>query len=198
MTKPLVTRDEVCEVIDLWQARHGEGSVVTRAFVADVRRGEITRWKNVNAHDLFVFSSPRPRLLLALRSAIVLIPILLTWLAISQVIDPYATYVQNVDSSANFLWFWQSNPGGNFASYWRLSHVAIVDAMLLAALVVLSVRISWRETAVLERDERDYGELIQVVHVALAETLDPLVHAQPEPSSQLQLPLTLHPELAPR
>ena len=53
MTGPLVTRDDVCAAIELWQARHGEGSVVTRAFVADVRSGvDMTRWKNDDTTQL--------------------------------------------------------------------------------------------------------------------------------------------------
>lgn len=199
MSTSLVSRDEVCHVVDTWCARDGYvTSALTRSFVDDLRDDrDISRWTDVRAEDLFAFSSPRPRMLLALRAAIVLLPILLTWLAISQVIDPYATYVQNVDSSANFLWFWQSNPEGAFASHWRLSYVALIDAGLLAALVVLSVRISWHETAVFERDERDYDELIQMVNVFLAGYSSP-PSVQPEPSSQHQSQPRSHQEHAPQ
>ena len=199
MNTSLVSREDVCRVSDAWlsDGRH-TSSVLTRSFVDDVRNGrDMSRWKDVRADDFFAFSSPRPRVLLAIRAAIVLLPILLTWLAISQVIDPYATYVQNVDSSANFLWFWQSNPNDAFASHWRLSFVALLDAVLLAALVVLSVRISWHETAVLEKDERDYDELIQIVNVFLAGVVFQSC-VPPEPSLQHQSPPRSHPELAPR
>jgi len=199
MSTALVSRDDVCRVVDAWLARNGySSSVLTRSFVDDVRHGQdMSRWKNVRAEDVFAFSSPRPRVLLALRAAIVLLPILLTWLAISQVIDPYARYVQNVDSSANFLWFWQSNPSEAFAAHWRLSFVALLDAALLAALVVLSVRITWHETAVFEKDERDYDELIQIVNVFLADD-ESRSCAQPEPSSQHPPPPKSHQELAPQ
>jgi hypothetical protein len=200
MTTCLVSRDDVCAVVERWMSRHGDASsVLTRSFVADVCDGrDVSRWKDVRAEDLFVFSSPRPRVLLAARSAIVLLPILLTWLAISQVIDPFATYVQNVDASANFLWFWQSNPDGAFASHWRLSYVALLDAALLAALVVLSVRISWYETAVIERDECEYDALIQMVNVFLVGEQPLLFPVRPEPSSQHQSPPESHQEFAPR
>ena len=199
MSASLVSREDVCRASDAWLSgdRH-TSSVLTRSFVDDVRNGrDMSRWKDVRADDIFAFSSPRPRVLLAIRAAIVLLPILLTWLAISQVIDPYATYVQNVDSSANFLWFWQSNPGDAFAAHWRLSYVALIDAGLLAALVVLSVRISWHETAVFEKDEREYDELIQIVNVFLAGYSTPL-SAQPEPSLQHQSPPKSHLERAPQ
>lgn len=200
MTTSLVSRDDVCAVVEHWMSRHGDtSSSLTRSFVTDVCDGrDVSRWKDVRAEDLFVFSSPRPRVLLAARSAIVLLPILLTWLAISQVIDPFATYVQNVDASANFLWFWQSNPDGAFASHWRLSHVALLDAALLAALVVLSVRISWYETAVIEKDEHEYDALIQTVNVFLVGEQPLLCPVQPEPSSQHQSPPESHQEFAPR
>lgn len=195
MSPALVPRDEVCRVIGKWlEHDNGVSSGLTRTFIDDVRNGrDMSRWKDVRAEDLFMFSSPRPRVLLALRAAIVLLPILLTWLAISQVIDPYATYVQNIDSSANFLWFWQSNPSEGFASHWRLSQVALLDAALLAALVVLSVRISWHETAVCEKREREYDELIQLVNVFLVDRSS-LPVVQPEPSSQHQSPPKSHQE----
>ncbi len=199
MSTSLVSREEVCRVVDAWcRNTDHSSSALTQLFVTDVRDGhDVSRWKDVRAEDLFVFSSPRARVLLALRAAIVLLPVLLTWLAISQVIDPYATYVQNVDSSANFLWFWQSNPGEAFAAHWRLSYVALLDAGLLAALVVLSVRISWHETAVFEKDEREYDELIQLVNVFLA-GYSPLLSAQPEPSLQHQSPPISRQERAPQ
>ncbi len=200
MTTCPVSRDDVCAVVEHWMSRHGDtSSSLTRSFVTDVCDGrEVSRWKDVRAEDLFVFSSPRPRVLLAARSAIVLLPILLMWLAISQVIDPFATYVQNVDASANFLWFWQSNPDGAFASHWRLSYVALLDAALIAALVVLSVRISWHETAVIERYECEYDALIQTVNVFLVGEQPLLSPVQLEPSSQHQSPPESHQEFAPR
>jgi hypothetical protein len=196
---PLVAHNEVCNALDTWSANNpGKTSLLTRAFMEDVCSGsDMSRWKNVRAEDVMTCVIPRPRMLLALRAGIVLLPILLTWLALSQVVDPYAQYTQNVDAGANFLWFWQSNPNGVFAGHWKLSHIALMDAVLLSALVVLSVRISWYESSVVDAREREYDELVQMLNVYLTQG-DCSENATHAPSSQHQSQQESHPQLSPQ
>ena len=162
-----VSHSDVCSALDRWTCTQKHPlSPHSQRFIHDLREERnIEHWRQFNAEDLLPMRYPRPHLLLALRSAAVLLPILLTWLALSQVIDPFARYVQNVDASASFLWFWQTNPDNAFMSSWTLSHVALLDAGLLALMVVLSVRLSWHETAVLERLEREHDELVGLLNV---------------------------------
>ena len=97
------------------------------------------------------------------------LPILLTWLALSQVIEPFALFLQNQQPSANFLWFWQTNPGGSFAGIYKLSHVALTDAAILAFLTVLAMRITWWEAAKAENSEHVYSEMLSAVETYLSD-----------------------------
>jgi hypothetical protein len=132
-----------------------------KRFVEDLRRGEnIQTWANVNIEQILPYRTETPRLLMVVRAGAMFLPILLTWLALSQVIGPFALYLQNQQASANFLWFWQTNPGKSFASVWGLGHVALTDAAILAFLTVLAMRITWWETSRAERSEAAYSEML--------------------------------------
>ena len=135
-----------------------------RLFVEDVRNGDnVSRWSNVKVEQILPFRLETPRLLLVVRAGGLFLPILLTWLALSQVIGPFALYLQNQQASANFLWFWQTNPGHSFAGVWELGHVALVDAAVLAFLTVLAMRITWWETSRAERTENAYAEMLSAL-----------------------------------
>lgn len=136
-------------------------SPAAREFVEDVRNdANIKKWSRVNVEQILPFKSETPRLLLVVRAGALFLPILLTWLALSQVIGPFALFLQNQQASANFLWFWQTNPGDTFANVWELGHVALTDAAVLAFLTVLAMRISWWETSRAERSETAYAQML--------------------------------------
>jgi hypothetical protein len=135
-----------------------------RGFVDDLRNQRNQReWSRVNVEQILPFRSETPRLLLVIRAGALFLPILLTWLALSQVIGPFALYLQNQQASANFLWFWQTNPGGSFAEVWSLGHVALTDAAVLAFLTVLAMRITWWETSRAERTEAAYAAMLSAL-----------------------------------
>ena len=71
--------------------------------------------------------------------------------------------------SANFLWFWQTNPGNSFSDPWKLSHVALTDAAILAFLTVLAMRVTWWESARTEMAEHAYGDMLAAVENYLSE-----------------------------
>lgn len=134
------------------------------AFVDDLKNNQNQReWSRVNVEQILPFKSETPRLLLVIRGGALFLPILLTWLALSQVIGPFALYLQNQQSSANFLWFWQTNPGDSFAEVWGLSHIALTDAAILAFLTVLAMRITWWETSRADRTETAYAEMLSAL-----------------------------------
>lgn len=164
-----VSHAHVCSAIDSWTCvQRGSISALTQQCLDDVRAQQnLAYWANVSLDDVLVQHIPRPRVLLALRSMAMLLPILLTWLSLSQVVDHYARYVQNVDSGANFLWFWQSNPGNQFLSVWTLQHVALVDTALLVFVVVISLRISWYENSVVDELEKRHEEMVTMISVYL-------------------------------
>jgi hypothetical protein len=133
-------------------------------FVEDLRAHRNQReWSKVNVEQILPFRSETPRLLMVIRAGAMFLPILLTWLALSQVIGPFSLYLQNQQASANFLWFWQQNPGHSFAEVWSLSHVALTDAAVLAFLTVLAMRITWWETSRAERTESTYAAMLSAL-----------------------------------
>ena len=139
-------------------------SASAQEFVDDVRENRNTQfWSKVNVEQILPFKSETPRLLLVIRAGGLFLPILLTWLALSQVIGPFALYIQNQQPSANFLWFWQTNPGGAFPGIYELGHVALTDAAVLAFLTVLAMRIAWWETSRAERTEATYAKMLAAV-----------------------------------
>lgn len=162
-------RDNAVAAIDRWvrvskQTRTLSGSAAV--FVDDVRNGKnISTWSRVNVEQILPYRLEAPRLLLVVRAGALFLPILLTWLALSQVIGPFAQFIQNQQPSANFLWFWQANPGESFAGVWELGHVALTDAAVLAFLTVLAMRIAWWETSRAERAEHAYSEMLSAVEM---------------------------------
>lgn len=164
MTMSVEAHSDAVASIDKWlkvSKQTQSLSAVTRAFVDDVRNDRnISKWSRVNVEQIMPFKTETPRLLLVVRAGALFLPILLTWLALSQVIGPFALFLQNQQASANFLWFWQTNPGDTFAEVWSLSHVALTDAAVLAFLTVLAMRISWWETSRAERSENAYAQML--------------------------------------
>ncbi len=159
-------RDAV-DAVDRWltiSKQQNSLGASARVFVDDLQANRNQReWSRVNVEQILPFRSETPRLLLVIRAGALFLPILLTWLALSQVIGPFALYLQNQQSSANFLWFWQTNPGKSFAEVWSLSHVALTDAAVLAFLTVLAMRITWWETSRAERTEQAYAEMLSAL-----------------------------------
>ena len=141
-----------------------------RLFVDDLKAGRNqAKWSKSHIDQIMPFRSQSPRLLLIVRAGALFVPILLTWLALSQVIGPFALFLQNQQPSANFLWFWQTNPGGSFATPWALGHVALTDAAILAFLTVLAMRITWWEAARAEHSEHVYNDMLSAVENYLAD-----------------------------
>lgn len=135
-----------------------------QTFVDDLREMRHKReWSQINVEQILPYRSETPRLLIVIRAGALFLPIMMTWLALSQVMGPFALYLQNQQSSANFLWFWQTNPGNSFADIWVLSHIALTAAAVLAFLTVLTMRISWWETSRAERTENAYSDMLSAL-----------------------------------
>ena len=162
---------DAVEAVDQWLAITKQTDSLGASasmFVEDLRNHCNQReWSKVNVEQILPFRSETPRLLMVIRAGAMFLPILLTWLALSQVIGPFALYLQNQQASANFLWFWETNPGKSFASIWALGHVALTDAAILAFLTVLAMRITWWETSRAERSEAAYSEMLSALEFYL-------------------------------
>ncbi len=164
--KATAHRDAVAAV-DAWlktSKQQNSLNASAQMFVDDLRNFRNAReWSRVNVEQILPFRSETPRLLLVIRAGALFLPILLTWLALSQVIGPFSLFLQNQQPSANFLWFWQTNPGESFAEVWKLSHVALTDAAVLAFLTVLAMRITWWETSRAEHSEHVYTSMLSAL-----------------------------------
>ena len=161
------TQEDAVIAVDRWikvsKQTKSLGTSASR-FVDDLRNGRNSgEWSSVNIEQILPYRSETPRLLQVIRAGAMFLPILLTWLALSQVIGPFALYLQNQQASANFLWFWQQNPGKSFSGLWKLSHVALTDAAVLAFLTVLVMRITWWETSRAERSELVYIDMVSAL-----------------------------------
>ena len=158
---------DAVQAVDRWlkiSKQQGTLTASAQEFVDDVRDNRNAQfWSKVNIEQILPFKSETPRLLLVIRAGGLFLPILLTWLALSQVIGPFALYIQNQQPSANFLWFWQTNPGGAFPGIYELGHVALTDAAVLAFLTVLAMRIAWWETSRAERSEAAYARMLSAL-----------------------------------
>ena len=167
MSMSAAAHSDAVDAVDKWLTVSKQTETLgasARVFVDDLRSNRNQReWSKVNVEQILPFRSETPRLLLVIRAGALFLPILLTWLALSQVIGPFALYLQNQQASANFLWFWQTNPGGSFAEVWALGHVALTDAAVLAFLTVLAMRITWWETSRAERTEATYAEMLSAL-----------------------------------
>jgi hypothetical protein len=167
MPMSVAAHSDAVDAVDKWLTISKQTATLgasARVFVEDLQNNRNQReWSRVNVEQILPFRSETPRLLLVIRAGALFLPILLTWLALSQVIGPFALYLQNQQASANFLWFWQTNPGESFAEVWSLSHVALTDAAVLAFLTVLAMRITWWETSRAERTEATYAEMLSAL-----------------------------------
>lgn len=171
MTLALNAHEDAVAAIEKWltvSKQKASLGKVARAFVEDVQTNANTKkWSKVDVEQILPFKTETPRLLLVVRAGAMFLPILLTWLALSQVIGPFSLFLQNQQASANFLWFWQTNPGSTFAEVWKLSHVALTDAAILAFLTVLAMRITWWETSRAERSEVAYAQMLSALEFYL-------------------------------
>ena len=161
------------EAVNNWlkvSRQGGRISPSTQLFIDDLVAGQNQqKWARTNVDQMVPFRTQGPRLLLVVRACALFLPILLTWLSLSQVIGPFALFLQNQQPSANFLWFWQTNPGNSFSDPWKLSHVALTDAAILAFLTVLAMRVTWWESARTEMAEHAYGDMLAAVENYLSE-----------------------------
>lgn len=100
------------------------------------------------------------RLTAVMRNVLVFVPVLLTWWAISEATSSYGEYLDAVDAdrqatleagesvgerTINFLEFWESGGTGQeldgfspLAGHWRITHIATLDAAIIAVVIALT------------------------------------------------------------
>ena len=100
-----------------------------------------------------------------LRNAIIFLPIIVTWLGISQATARYNDFIQNAVNKGNtdaytqpFLYLWQQRFYGSLPEFWTLSNIALADVIVLIfilALTLIAFLLTNRNTARLDKEARD-------------------------------------------
>ena len=81
----------------------------------------------------------RVRLITVLRNVLVFAPVALTWIAVGEATKGFQEYIQtNTTGVANFLDFWQ-NGYDILPPEFRISEVALVDAIIILAVIALTL-----------------------------------------------------------
>lgn len=137
-----------------------DNDVVEDPYVTDLiadltNRRRLTYWASLD--PLENLPTPQPKAGIRLRSAArivllfrnvgVFVPVALTWLAINQATEAFGRFAKDVqesgtEESVNFLQFWQSGQGRGIeylGSSWRIQHIAFLDALIIAAIILLTL-----------------------------------------------------------
>ena len=79
-----------------------------------------------------------------IRNILIFMPVALTWTAVGRATTAFQIYnQQNPNNLSNFLDFWQ-NGYGVLDDFWRLSHIAGLDAILIGIIILLIVFIHFQ------------------------------------------------------
>lgn len=119
------------------------------------QRGNLTAFATTNPIDLLPMPEARAgaqlrriaRVVTVTRNVLVFVPVLITWWAISEATRAYGRYVgalkeRGSAESTSFLEFWESGGVGvinpALPKFWRITDVAIKDAWIIAAIILLT------------------------------------------------------------
>jgi len=106
-------------------------------FMQDLNSGtNLESWAAVNFERILPLRIPRQasaEVIDSFRNALVLAPLALTWIAIWKASRGYSDYYTRNEGS-NFLVFWE-----NLDSFFKLSKIAIVDGLILAAIFLMTI-----------------------------------------------------------
>lgn len=114
-------------------------------------RDNLTSWAAMDPHELLPYPESLEgralrrltRVILVLRNVTVFIPVALTWLAINMATDAYGPYLDGLEEgeTTSFLEFWQSggDDGSALDSFWRIQHIAFVDALIISGIVLATL-----------------------------------------------------------
>ena len=185
-----------------WAAAHGSTNDPYVAGLTNAvdQRQDLTMWAALDPMVLLPHPATKrgstltrvSRLLLFLRNVAVFVPVAVTWYSIKQATEAFGIYADAADladdgRTVNFLRFWQSGGNGELDHMWRIQSVALVDAMLIAAIVIftlLSGALEARANRISEKQERE----IEAERVSVALSVKRALHGSrqstPESISQ--------------
>lgn len=166
----------LAEQIDEWARKNG---VARNSYVSELsnslrENSDLHKWAEMDPFEHLPLPEPRSSnntvrridLLSNIRNVLVFAPVGLTWAAVGQATQGFQKYVsQNGATVVNFLEFWQ-NGYGVLSSFWRISDIARLDFIIIAAVIaltiatsVLSRRVGKQEEIEMARIESDRSSL---------------------------------------
>jgi hypothetical protein len=169
----------LADLIEKWARKYGlmRDPYVSGLLVALKENRNLAMWSTMDPITLlpYVSSVNGKKLrriatrLGILRNALVFAPVAFTWLAVGQATTAFQKFVEiNATATVNFLEFWQ-NGYDVLSDEWRISTVALTDALLVFVVIILSVSVTYiNEKARNLRDEEDAFHQEERVEIALA------------------------------
>ena len=144
---------EVLNALHSWMGNHGiMGNKLLDRLIDDIESNmNLKIWADMDPNAYL--PTPESSELLSkmrlintvtgIRNILVFSPVAITWAAISFVTSAFSRYEQeNPNSIVNFLEFWQQG-FGYLNDFWRLSNVAIFDALLVSVVITMTFVINF-------------------------------------------------------
>jgi len=177
---PKIEKNRIlAELIENWARKYGlsRDPYVARLLVALKENQNLAMWSTMEPMQLLPYATPVSGLKLQklaarfsiLRNALVFAPVAFTWLAVGQATSAFQKFVEtNSTATVNFLEFWQ-NGYDILDEKWRISTVALTDAIIVFIVIFLSIGATYlTEAAKYRNEEEDSFLLEERVELALA------------------------------
>lgn len=105
-----------------------------------------------------------------LRNTLILAPLIVTWIGITQAVEKYNDLLRSDPSQSTkpFVLLWQQGFGGRLPSFFTLSNITFVDGALLVAILLLTFILYAWSYAERSKKEREAGSLRASIDDALA------------------------------
>ena len=156
----------VLESIGSWAARYQlQNEPLVEKLIVDLENGRNLKvWADINFDQVLPLPESKTAIqnlkkinsITGFRNILVFSPVALTWASISVVTSAFSDYENaNPGSLVNFLQFWQQGYGF-LNDFWKLSSVAIFDAVLVGIVILLTYFINFFTRKNME-SERSYS-----------------------------------------
>ena len=164
---------------------------------AVANRDDLSMWASLDPQEMLPHPEPVDgsrwdtisRLTGFFRNVLVFVPVLLTWLSIGRAVSAFGKYAEwyEKEGSSNlnlqFLQFWQ-NPNKYLTNadmylnpFWKIQHVAFLDAILILAIIVLTF-VSGASSVKAEAENAQALEKIEKKRLALGLEISNTLHGK--------------------
>ena len=177
---PKIEKNRIlADLIESWARKYGvmRDPYVDRLVIALRENRNLAMWSTTDPMVLlpYVTAVSGKNLkkisarLAIIRNALVFAPVAFTWLAVGQATTAFQEFVEsNATATVNFLEFWQ-NGYDVLDDKWRISTVALTDAIIVFIVIILSVSTTYlNEFAKTRKQEEDAFHEEERLEIALA------------------------------